>query len=98
MYYRHQQALFVFQNEYLVALFKATPLPSLLLLADAPRFTIAAVNAAYLEVTGLKEADLLGKGVFEAFPENDNGLQSKLGASLRSVLETGRPHQMAVQR
>ena len=88
----------MFQNEYLINVFKATPLPGLLLLADAPRFTIVAANVAYLEVTGLAECYLLRKGIFEAFPENENGLQGKLRASLYTALETGKAHQMAVQR
>jgi PAS domain S-box-containing protein len=88
----------VIQSEHLIPVFKATPVPGLLVLADAPRFTIAAVNTAYLEATGLDEAGLLGKGIFEAFPENDHDLQSKLEASLRLALQTGKPHQMDVLR
>ena len=85
-------------NEYLYKIFKATPLPGLLLLADAPRFTIAEVNLAYLSVTGIKEEDLIGKGIFEAFPDNSNGVVENLSYSLHDVIHTGKPHKMAVQR
>jgi PAS domain S-box-containing protein len=83
-------------------IFKAFPLPALLLLADAPYFTIADVNTAYLKATGKKETDLVGKGIFEVFPGNPgNHLHANttqnLRASLEKVLKTRRPQKMAIQ-
>lgn len=45
---------------------------SLLVKADAPFFTILAVSDAYLKVTSEKRENILGKGFFEVFPENDD--------------------------
>jgi len=62
------------------------PAPSVLLLPDAPKFTIAAVNNAYLEAVNLKEEDLIGKGIFEAFPENPEDKTSNGIENLRNSL------------
>jgi two-component system sensor histidine kinase VicK len=43
---------------------------SLLVKGDAPRFTIVAVSDTYLEVTSSTRDAILGKGFFEAFPED----------------------------
>lgn len=80
----------------------AMPMPSLLLRADSPVFTIIDVNEAYLQATGSKASDLLYKGVFEAFPDNPdledaNGV-SNLRTSLDLVVRTGSDHKMPIQR
>ena len=43
---------------------------SLLLKGDAPRFTIVAASDTYLEVTSSTREGIVGKGFFEAFPED----------------------------
>ncbi|MDO3641700.1 ATP-binding protein [Mucilaginibacter sp. L3T2-6] len=43
---------------------------SLLIKGDAPRFTIAAASDSYLEVTSSTREHIVGKGFFEAFPED----------------------------
>src|ERR1700748_565024 len=43
---------------------------SLLVKGDVPRFTIAAVSDSYLEVTSSTREAIVGKGFFEAFPED----------------------------
>jgi len=43
---------------------------SLLLKGDAPLFTIVAASDAYLEVTSSTRKAIVGKGFFEAFPED----------------------------
>lgn len=50
-------------------LFEATPHPYLVLLPDAS-FTIVAVNAQYLTATGTSRDAIVGRGVFEVFPDN----------------------------
>jgi len=62
------------------------PAPSVLLLPDAPKFTIGAVNNAYLKAVNLKEEDLIGKGIFEAFPENPEDKTSNGIENLRNSL------------
>jgi len=67
--------------------FQLLPTPSVLLLPDAPKFTIVAVNKAFLETMFSLEEDLIGKGLFEAFPENPDDLISKGSSNLRNSLE-----------
>ncbi|GGW54850.1 hypothetical protein GCM10010503_34740 [Streptomyces lucensis JCM 4490] len=81
------------------ALFAATPSPYLVL---GPDLVIADVNRAYLEATGRTRQDLLGKYVFDAFPDNPadpdaDGVRN-LGASLHRVLTGRRPDTMALQK
>jgi PAS domain S-box-containing protein len=82
-------------------IFKAFPLPALLLLPDAPNFTIADVNSAYLKITGKKAADLLGKSIFITLLNDPEDLTSdavfNLRQSILTALSTGKPHTMAKQ-
>ncbi len=82
----------------LLEFFKISPTPSLVLQIDAPKFTIADVNVTYLEATKSKREDLIGKGIFEAFPTNNSdpgadGIKN-LAESLNSVIKTHKKHQM----
>lgn len=81
------------------ALFAATPSPCLVL---TPDLVIAEVNRAYLDATCRTREDLLGRHVFDAFPDNPadpaaDGVRN-LHASLRRVLATREPDSMALQR
>ncbi|HZG02166.1 MAG TPA: SpoIIE family protein phosphatase [Streptomyces sp.] len=81
------------------ALFDAIPTPVAVL---DPDLVIVAANHAYLEVTGRRREDLLGRYAFDAFPPNPadpqaDGLRNLL-ASFRRVLETGKPDTMVLQR
>jgi PAS domain-containing protein len=85
-----------------VQLFKALPNNSILLCTDAPRYTIVATTPKYLKEPGTKSEDLIGKGVFEAFPSNpdeakDTGARALL-SSLEHVLKYREPHQLPMQR
>ncbi len=84
------------------ALFAAAPVPMLVMAPDGPRFTIAEVNDAYLAVTMRSREDLVGKGVFEAMPDNPADLgadgTANLRASLERVVGTRLTHRMAVQK
>jgi PAS domain S-box-containing protein len=79
--------------------FQHLPVPVLLL---TPEFDIADMNLAYLQVTGRRREDLLGRHVFDAFPDNpsDPGATGvrDLDESLRRVLATGEPHALAFQK
>jgi len=68
-------------------IFQLIPTPGILLLPDAPKFTIAAVNNAYLEVVNFNEEDLIGKGIFEAFPKNPEDHISNADINLKNSLE-----------
>lgn len=83
-------------------LFNATPVPCLILAPEEPLFTIREVNAAYCAATGSTREDLLGKGIFEAFPGNGADPSADGVANLRNslgeVLRTRAEHRMKVQR
>jgi signal transduction histidine kinase/DNA-binding response OmpR family regulator len=73
-----------------------------LYLVLTPSLEIIAASDAYLRATMTRRENLLGKHVFEAFPDNpDDPAASgvrKLHESLQSVLETREPDTMAVQK
>jgi PAS domain S-box-containing protein len=74
----------------------------LILLPDAPRFTIAGATDAYVKSTYIKREEVIGQGVFESLtddPQNPEATGVKnLSASLHYVLEHKREHRMADQR
>ena len=83
----------------LTALVTALPSASLLLAADAPKFTILAATPSYLRATGQRLETLVDSGVFEVFPEHPGeGGVDALRASLERALATGAPDQIALQR
>ncbi len=63
---------------------------------------IRAVNAAYERATAQPQESLIGRPMFEAFPDNpadaDADGVANLSGSLESVLRSGAPHWMGVQR
>ena len=63
---------------------------SLLVRGDAPCFTIVAASDTYLEVTSSTRKTIIGKGFFEAFPE-DKTLTDDTNARIifNKVIETG---------
>jgi PAS domain-containing protein len=79
--------------------FRQLPVPVLLL---TPEFDIAEMNLAYLQVAGRTREELLGRNVFDAFPDNpwdpDASGVRQLGESLRRVLATGEPDTLAFQQ
>ncbi|KES08382.1 protein phosphatase [Streptomyces toyocaensis] len=81
------------------AVFAATPSPLLLL---DPGLRVAEVNEAYLQVTGRRREDLVGRLLFDAHPDNPGDAAAdgvaNLTASLARVLSSKKPDTMAVQR
>lgn len=63
---------------------------------------IRGANAAYLRATGQTSDSILGRAMFDAFPDNpyqtDADGVRKLSASFEIVLRTGRAHEMQLQR
>ena len=51
-------------------IFDATPGLFLVLAADSPRFTILAATDAYLDATQKRRSEVLGRALFEVFPDN----------------------------
>jgi len=68
----------------------------------SPDFTIVAVSDAYLNATLTKREEILGRNLFDVFPDNPDDPTatgvSNLKASLNYVLENALPHAMAVQK
>jgi PAS domain S-box-containing protein len=94
---RHDQ-----ENANFWAVFESAPDAYLLLAPDPPRFTMVAANETRLRVTMTRRGDVIGRPLFEVFPDNPadpgaTGVQNLL-ASLNEVLRTGRPHRMAPQK
>ncbi|MEV6737789.1 SpoIIE family protein phosphatase [Streptomyces sp. NPDC051104] len=81
------------------ALFAATPSPYLVLGTD---LVIVEVNQAYLDATRRTREDLIGRHVFDAFPDNPSDPAAEgvrnLNASLHRVLITRQPDTMALQK
>ena len=80
-------------------MFEGSPCCQLVL---EPDFTIVAVSDSYLRATMTERKDIVGKPLFEVFPddpaESDADGVANLRASLNRVLLERRPHRMAVQR
>lgn len=81
------------------AIFEAVPAPCLVL---SPALIIISVKDAYLRATLTVRERIVGRPLFEVFPDNPAGPEAQatanLGASLRWVLERAAPHTMAVQK
>jgi PAS domain S-box-containing protein len=81
------------------ALFEASPGLNLVL---APDYTIVAVTDAYLRATLTERDAIVGRGLFDVFPDNPadpaaTGARN-LKASLRRAVQSGRPDSMPVQK
>lgn len=81
--------------------FDASPHPYMLL-DPGPGLVIVDINAAYATATLTNRANVVGRSLFEIFPDNPedplaDGV-SNLYSSLRTVGETGQAHAMAIQR
>ncbi len=84
------------------SIFMAAPGMYLLLQPDAPRFTIVRANEAYLAAALRTNTDLIGRGVFEAYPDNPddptaNGV-ARLRASLLHVIANKEAHAISIHR
>jgi signal transduction histidine kinase/DNA-binding response OmpR family regulator len=80
-------------------LFEAVPALYLVL---TPDFTIVAVSSAYLRATMTRREEILGRGIFEVFPDNPDDPAASGTRNLRTSLERVRQHKtadtMAVQK
>ncbi len=72
--------------------FSSLPANYLLLLPNSPDYTIVACSNSYANATGSNKSRLIGKNLFDAFPDNPgdkdiNGVE-KLAKSLQKVIAT----------
>jgi PAS domain-containing protein len=77
--------------------------PSLAALIDpSAGLPIVDVNKTYERATGMAREEIVGRLLFDLFPDNPNDPAadgvSNLYASLHAVAETGQPHEMKLQR
>lgn len=81
------------------SIFESVPGLYLILLPD---LTIIAVSDTYAKATMTKREEIVGKGLFEVFPDNPDDKTadgvSNLRSSLNSVLRNKAAHTMAVQK
>jgi PAS domain S-box-containing protein len=88
------ETLFV-QSE-LISVFNALPGIAVLLQPDSPRFTIMAVTDDYVTSTMTRRKDLVGKGLFEMFPDDPRSKRSAgiqtITNSLQSVVTNKQSH------
>jgi hypothetical protein len=82
-------------------IFESVPGLYLILLPNSV-YTIVAASDAYLKATMTLRSEIVGRPLFDVFPDNPkdpaaDGV-SKLQASLGRVLATGKPDVMAVQK
>jgi PAS domain S-box-containing protein len=82
--------------------FEGCPGNNVLVMANAPQFTILAATENYLQITGKIKRELIGRGVFEAFPPITNDSNDAPGdnllASFEEVIAEKKIHQLPVQR
>jgi PAS domain S-box-containing protein len=83
-------------------LFESAPGLYLVLEPDAPRYTIVAVSDAYARATMTRREEIIGRGLFEVFPDNSADLAatgvSNLRASLERVVQRRVLDAMALQK
>lgn len=80
-------------NHYLSQVFKFLPAPSMVVLPDLPKFTITDVNDAYLEMVRMERNELVGKGFYEAFPNNPYNRVPPWNNLLEKLVADGLPNQ-----
>lgn len=83
-------------------LFEAVPGLFLVLLPDTPRFTIVAVSNAYAQATMVPREAMIGRALFDVFPDDPDdpaadGVRN-LSASLERALSQRAPDAMALQK
>ncbi|RNI22061.1 PAS domain-containing sensor histidine kinase [Rufibacter latericius] len=73
-----------------------------LMLILSPDLRIQAATDHYLQETLTRREEIIGKNVFEVFPDNPEVTElsssRNLKASMEKVLSTGKPHQMDISR
>lgn len=73
-------------------IFAVLPANYLLLAPNPPDFTIITCSNSYLSVTGMEKSDLIGRNLFDVFPDNPNDKDisgvERLSQSLLKVIET----------
>ncbi|MBU2018872.1 MAG: PAS domain S-box protein [Bacteroidetes bacterium] len=67
-------------------IFKNSSHPIFLLNTDDPFFTVLDANQSFLDISNRKVTELIGKGIFEVFPENPENTNTLNQHSIRAAL------------
>lgn len=90
------------ENNYLIELFKTSPIPSVLLEVTNQKYIIKSVNNSYLILINKLEIELIDKNIFELTPEKKEFYETpdfiNLEQSFNLVVNTKCPHQMETHR
>lgn len=82
--------------------FEASPGISVIVLPDAPVYTLVAVSNDFTRASGFTREEVIGKSHFEVFPESPNDPdftgESNLKASFDYIIKHKLPHTIPVQR
>ena len=82
----------------LSAIFKISPIPNIVLLADAPKFTIVAVNDAYLKIFKHSTDDWADKGFFDVFPSDQISQKYEWLNSVNKAINTKQEQKLCKHR
>lgn len=86
----------------MLAIIKQVPGNYLILSTDHPKFTIVEVSQEYNRATFTKRNEIIGKGIFEVFPNDPNDPdadgEKNLRASLMKLIESGEIQEMPIQK
>lgn len=84
------------------AFFERTPGSFLILQPNPPFFTIVDASNDLLRLCGRDKSEIVGRNLFDAFPENPDDITSSgpsnLLNSLRKALDSKKPHTLPVLR
>ncbi len=83
----------------LLKIFKALPVPSIVLLPDAPEFTVVEANDSFLKNIKKPADEIIGKGIFKNFPELENISDGNvdLKKSLEKVFDSGLSYKLVIE-
>ncbi|MFC7523961.1 PAS domain-containing protein [Parapedobacter sp. GCM10030251] len=81
-----------------LTVFRTISIPSIVLLPNAPLFTIVDANDAYLELVLKSRAELVGKGFFDVFPSNPYLSENAWKKNFDTILREKKRHQVPPQK
>lgn len=86
---------FIYKSTTFQQFFNSSP-RSLVMKADAPKFTILAVSDQYLSLVHKRRDELLGKGLFEVFPgsQADPSEQFSVAGSFARIMQSRKPDEL----
>jgi len=85
-------------EKYLKEIFKSLPSPVMILLPDAPQFSIVDVNDAYLKLKEFTREECIGKGFFEVFYSNRYYDIPGWTESLEKVIALNKPDKIPLRK